>query len=431
LEQDPAAVWRAALAVLRAAVAAAGATAHDIAAIGITTQRTSVVVWDRRTGRPITPLVLWSDLRGLERAASLRAEGYFVAPQQAAAKLEGIVAEARAAAPHNADLAWGNIDSYLIFALSGGAAHVTDRSQAWPTGYLDLSTMGWNERLILHQDLNPDMFPRLADTWGALAVTAPDVLGAPVPIAADIADQQAALIAHGAAGAKVTYGTSATLDVATGAELVLKDMTAPPFVVSSVNGQTEFCLEGMVYTAGAALDWARAALRLGDPARFDALAASTPDTGGVWFLPALQGLGAPHGDAARRGALGGLSLGASRAQIARAALEGVAFRTREAVRHVRALAGQDLVAPLGVDGGLAGSDVFLQLQADLLNAPLQRHAIREATACGAAIAAGRGVGLLAAHDTGAFARYDRAFEPRIGPAEADSRYEAWRAAALG
>jgi len=148
-------------------------------------------------------------------------------------------------------------------------------------------------------------------------------------------------------------------------------------------------------------------------------------------LPALQGLGAPHGDAARRGALGGLSLGASRAQIARAALEGVAFRTREAVRHVRGLAGQDLAAALGVDGGLAGSDVFLQLQADLLSAPLQRHAIREATACGAAIAAGRGVGLIGASDTGAFARYDRTFEPRIGPDEAEGRYEAWRAAALG
>src|SRR5262249_27193068 len=151
----------------------AGCEAADLAAIGITSQRTSAMVWDRRTGRPLTPLALWSDLSGAERAAELRGQGYFVAPQQAAAKLERVVRGAG-----GGDLAWGNIDSYLIFALSGGAAHVTDRSQAWPTGYLDLATMGWNAALIAHQGLDPSMFPRLVDTWGKLATTAPAVLGA-------------------------------------------------------------------------------------------------------------------------------------------------------------------------------------------------------------------------------------------------------------
>ncbi|HLY78135.1 MAG TPA: FGGY family carbohydrate kinase, partial [Caulobacteraceae bacterium] len=369
LEQDPAALWRGALAVMRGALAGGGRKASDLAAIGITSQRTSAMVWDRRSGRPLTPLVLWSDLRGVDRAARLRGEGYFVAPQQAAAKLEAVVA---GAGPGK--LAWGNIDSYLIWRLSGGAAHVTDRSQAWPTGYLDLSTMGWNQALIAHQALDPAMFPRLADTWGPLAETNATVLGRPVPILADIADQQAALTAHRGEAAKVTYGTSATLDLGTGAALVLKDMSAPPFVVSSVGGKARFCLEGMVYTAGAALDWARGAMRLGTPGALDALAASVPDSGGVWFLPALQGLGAPRGDPARRGILGGLSLGASRAHIARAALEGVAFRTREVFEHVLALAERAPPPALGVDGGLASSDVFLQIQADLLGQPVRRHA---------------------------------------------------------
>jgi len=212
---------------------------------------------------------------------------------------------------------------------------------------------------------------------------------------------------------------------------MLRDMTAPPFVVSHVGGETRFCIEGMVYSAGAALDWVRGVMRLSDPAAFDRLAATTPDAGGPWFLPALQGLGAPHGDAARRGAFGGLSLSSDRRHLARAALEGVAFRTREVFEHVHAISGRAPPAALSVDGGLAGSDVFLQLQADLLGRPLRRHAIREATACGAAICAGRGVGLLGEPDAARFATYDRTFEPRIAAAEADARFAAWKAAAYG
>lgn len=431
LEQDPAAIWRAALAVMRGAMAAAGRSADDLAAIGVTSQRTSAMLWDRRSGRPLTPLALWSDLRGAERARTLRREGFMVAPQQAAAKLEALAAGLPAETAAHA--AWGNIDSYLIFRLTGGGAHVTDRSQAWPTGYLDLATMGWNETLVDHQRLDPALFPTLVDTWGPIGVAAPSVLGRSVPIAADIADQQAALTAHedGPGAVKVTLGTSATLDLATGAELVLRDMTAPPFIVSSVRGENRFCLEGMVYSAGAALDWIRSTMRLGDAAAFDAAAAATPDAGGVWFLPALQGLGAPYGDAARRGAVGGLTLAADRRQIARAALEGVAFRVREVFDHVHALAGRAPPAALGVDGGLAGSDVFLQLQADLLGRPVRRHALREATACGAAICAGRGVGLLGASDAGAFVAYDRTFEPRIGADEADARLAAWKKSVYG
>jgi glycerol kinase len=422
VEQDVDRVWLAARRVMSKALAAAGRAPADLAAIGVTTQRTSIVVWDRTSGKPLAPMVVWSDLRGAARSQDLLQAGFFLAPQQAAAKLESVIAGVEAS---GRDIAWGNIDSYLIWRLTGGGAHATDRSQAWPTGYLDLATMQWNERLIAHQGLDPGMFPTLVDTWGPIGMTSARVFGAAVPIAADVADQQSALIAHGET-AKVTYGTSATLDLSTGADLVFKSPTAPPFVLSSVGGQTRFCVEGMVLSAGSALDWLRAACGLGGHDRFEFLAASVEDAAGAAFLPAMQGLGAPYGDPARRAALTGLSPSVSAAHLARAGLEGVAFRLREAFEHVYGLTGAAPPEILGIDGGLSANETFLQIQADLLGRPLRRLAIPEATAAGAALAAARGIGLLSASDTGAFTRYDRTIEPRLSADEADCRFAAWR-----
>jgi glycerol kinase len=225
-------------------------------------------------------------------------------------------------------------------AADGGAVHATDRSQAWPTGYLDAATLAWNERLIAHQGLEALALPALVDTWGALGEAT--ALGAPVPLTAIVADQQSALMGQGCeapGAAKVTYGTSATYDVSTGAEMRLVGPTIPPFLVSSVQGETRFCVEGMIYAAGSALDWLRSTMRLGDHRRFAALAASVPDAGGAAFLPALQGLGAPHGDIRRRGLLTGLNTATTPGHLARAALEGIAFRVRELVDHVEARAG--------------------------------------------------------------------------------------------
>jgi glycerol kinase len=427
LEQDATAIWRAARRTIAQVLAAAGRTAGDLGAVGITSQRTSVVVWDRNNGQAVSPLVVWSDLRGLDRARDLREAGFMAAPQQAAAKLPDIVAATGLPADR---LAWGNIDSWLIFKLSGGAVHATDRSQAWPTAYLDLGSMGWNAALIAHQGLEALKFPDLVDTWGVMGRTSRAALGAEVPIAADVADQQSALIAH-AGQAKVTYGTSATLDVTTGAQLVFRSPQAPPFVQSSVNGSTIFCLEGMVYSAGAALDWLRRVAGLGHHGRFEALAASVADSAGVSFLPAHQGLGAPYGDAARRGGIGGLSLGTTPAHIARAAMEGVAFRVREVFDFIADMVPDGQPAVLGVDGGLSANDTFLQIQADLLGRPVRRHALREATAAGAALCAGLGAGLLASGDAGAFTAYDQTFEPRLSTDQAAGRLAAWKAAVYG
>lgn len=430
VEQDADAIFRKARRTLQVALAKARARPADLAAIGVTSQRTSLVVWDRNTGEPLTPLIVWSDLRGAKRAAELQAAGFPVAPQQAAAKLEEALREVEP----GCDLAWGNIDSFVIWKLTGGAAHVTDRSQAWPLGYLDLMTFGWNEALIALQDVGHCAFPTLVDTWGVMGTTSRRVLGAEVPIAADVADQQAALIGHDAEGAgagKVTYGTSGTLDVSTGAQFSYLGPSLPPFVLSSVGGQNAFCVEGMVISAGSALDWLRKTMRLGDHRRFNMLAGSVRDAGGAWFLPALQGLGAPHGDLAQRGTLGGLSLSVGPAQIARAAVEGLAWRVREAFDAI--YDGTQLPRPavLKVDGGLTASDALMQAQADALGLPVARHAHREATACGAAIAAGRGVGLLTPSDTAGFARYERTFEPAVSADETAARFTAWKAQAYG
>jgi glycerol kinase len=382
------------------------------------------VVWDRASGAALSPLVVWSDLRGVARARELGAHGYMLAPQQAAAKLEAIFAGVQAPP---ARLAWGNIDSYLIFRLTGGA-HLTDRSQAWPSGYLALPDLGWNEALIDHQGLERGAFPALVDTWGELAMTAPSVFGAAAPIAADIADQQSALIAHGAAPgtAKVTFGTSATFDLMTGRSFVFPSPGLPPLVVSSVAGKTDFCVEGMVLSAGSALDWLRGALCLGDQAAFGALAGSVGDSAGAAFLPALQGLGAPAGDPNRRAALTGLSTAVSRAHLARAGLEGLVFRVREIVEAVYAAVDFDYPQVLGVDGGLTRSEVFVQILADLVNRPVRRTSTPEATLLGAAKAAARGIGRP--EPVVAFAP---PVTPRLGPEEAAARFAAWRGQVYG
>ena len=408
----------------------AGRLPADIAAIGVTSQRTSVVVWDRMSGAPLSPLVIWSDLRGLERSAQLRAAGFFVAPQQAAAKLEQVLSSIDGAARlgRQGRLAWGAVDSYVIWKLSGGAAHITDASQAWPTGYLDPAATTWNPALMDYQGLDERLFPTLVDTWGAFAVTSPRVLGARIPICADIADQQAALIAHGdqPGRSKLTYGTSATLDLSTGAEFIYKSPASPPFIVSSVAGTTRFCLESMIISGGSALDWLRRACAMGGHARFEALAARVSDAAGAAFLPALQGLGSPYGDASCRGLLAGLNPQVSRAHLARAGMEGLAFRSREALEHLYSLTDFPLPEALCVDGGLAANDTFLQVLADMLGLPVCRHAILEATACGAAICAARGAGLLTSADVPGFVRYDRTFEPRIVADEARARFSRWR-----
>jgi glycerol kinase len=434
VEQDPREVWRRVEATIGEALAAAGRPASDLAAVGVAAQRSSIVIWDRASGEPLGPMIIWSDLRGTERSAELMAAGYLAPAIAAASKLETAIdaiedGRTRAAA---GELAWGTLDSYLVHRLSGGDLHVTDYSNAWSTGYLDFSTMrGWNEALIDFQGLSAKLFPTLCDTYGPLGQTSASALGAVVPIGAIVADQQSGMFAHGAfeAGAwKATYGTSAALMVSTGDTPILAPGLMPMLLVGR-GDQTLYSVEGMVISAGALLDWL--VRDLGLYSSVDELtnaAASVGGSDGVAIRPALQGLGAPYNDAANRAAIVGLSGASTSKQIARAAFESLAFRMREIAESVAAIDGIDVPDILPVDGGLAANDLFLQIQADLLGRPVTRHVELEATALGACIAAALGAGLASHNDVAPLTQTGKRFEPGIDSAEADARFAEWRSA---
>jgi glycerol kinase len=429
VEQDGAVVWEICRAVIAGALANAGRTIADVAAIGVTTQRASVVLWDRTTGEPVAPILIWSDLRGMEAYKALRAAGFISWPQVPSAKLPAAIALADRPV---GDLCWGTLDSYLVHRLSGGVAHVTDASCAWMTGYFDYAGgNGWDGALIAHQNLPESLFPRLVESWGPIAMTDAATMGAAVPITALIADQQAGMVAHGALarGAwKATYGTSGVLMAGTGDAPLSPHTSMPAEALAFAGGRRRFCIEGMVITTGSLIEWLCGPLGLfASPAALAAAARSVLDTGGVVMRPSLQGMGAPHGRFAARGLIGGMSFATTPAHIARAALQAIAFRFRDIADLIAAVPGLDVPEALPVDGGLAESGTMLQLQADVLQRPVRRHAVREGTAYGAALAAGLGAGLIGESDLPDFARYDAEFMPAIGRDEADAGYAKWSA----
>jgi len=431
-EQDPVELWKRVQEVVAEALSAAACRPEELAAVGVAAQRSSVIVWERSSGEPLFPMVLWNDLRGAERALELQSAGHLALPIAAVSKLEAVIdaiPRGRERA-RTGELAWGTLDSFLVHRLSGGTLHVSDYSNAWSTGYLDLSTRRtWNQALIDFQDLPLSLFPTLCDTYGEVGRTAAASIGAEVPVCAIVADQQSGMFAHGAwepGQWKASYGTSATLMVSTGDTPRLEGGLTPMLQFAR-EANTRFAVEGMVISAGALLDWLVDGLGLADSVE-DLIgeAAGLADAGGVALLPALQGLGAPHNDAERRAAIVGLRAASGPAQIARAALEGIAFRMREVVEQVEAMEGIEVPALLPVDGGLAASDAFLQIQADLLARPLRRPRETESTAIGAGLAAALGCGRLRAEDL-ALARVEgQSFEPAIPASEAARRFEAWR-----
>lgn len=432
VEQDPREVWKRVEGTIAAALSAAGRSAGDLAAIGVAAQRSSVVVWDRATGEALGPMILWSDLRGTERAAALTAAGHLAPAIAAVSKLEGALDDiengrARAA---KGELAWGTLDSFLVSQLTGGALHVTDHSNAWSTGYLDLAMMrGWNERLISFQGLDSSLFPTLCDTVGRLGVTASSSLGAEIPIGAIVADQQSGMFAHAAfrpGDWKASYGTSATLMLSTG-NTPARAAGLMPMLLAVERDETLFALEGMVISAGALLDWLVRDLGLhASVEQLSSAAASIGDSGGVAIRPALQGIGAPYNDPNRRAAIVGLSGATTNREIARAAFESVAFRIREIAEVAASIEGIELPEALPVDGGLAANDVFLQIQADLLGRPVARHVELEATALGACIAAALGTELASRSDLAPLTRTGRTFEPRIDAEQSAERFAEWR-----
>ena len=429
VEQDAAQLWSATETVIGHALSDAGIAPGAIAAIGITAQRGNVVVWDAKTGIPAAPLVSWQDTRGTARAAELIAQGFLVSHQMAVAKIEAVLdtIDRGRGRLRSRSLLWGNIDTYLAWRLSGGAIHAMDHGQACATGYYDYFTGAWNAALIESQALDVMALPELSETMRHFGDTAVGVFGAKCPITALVADQQSASLAEGCLNpgdAKTTFGTAAALEVNTGIELKIANGTYP-MVLWTRDGVRSFCIEGMVNTAGAMIDWAVSELGLAASATdLSRLAASVPNAGGAYVLPALQGLGAPHGDASRLAVIGGLSRATTSAHIAHAVLEGIAFRVRE-VRDATAAAVYS-PGPLRADGGASRSDTLMQLHADVMGIAVERLAFSEATALGAAIGAGIGAGLWSADHGAAHRRIDRTFEPRISADEREARFAQWQ-----
>ena len=442
VEHDPTEIWATQSGVLHEALAKAGAGPRDVAAIGITNQRETTVLWERATGRPVHNAIVWQDRRTAPMCDELRAAG--LAPLFAqktglvldayfsGTKLRWLLdhvdgARARAA---RGELAFGTIDAWLVWNLTGGRVHCTDASNASRTLLFDIHTGDWDDELLRILDVPREVLPAVVPSAGVCGDAVID--GVPVPIAGIAGDQQAALFGQACTSpglAKNTYGTGCFLLLNTGAHAVASRNNLLTTVAWRRPAGLDYALEGSVFIGGAVVQWLRDGLRIIDRApEVEALAASVPDNGGVYLVPAFAGLGAPHWDAYARGTITGLTRGATRGHIARAALESIAFQSADVLAAMEKDAGITL-SELRVDGGAAANDLLLQFQADILGVPVLRPQVLETTALGAAYLAGLAVGYWQSDaDVGANWRVDRRFEPALPAARAAELRAAWERA---
>jgi len=426
VEHDPDVIWNTALESSTEAMAQARVRPTDIAAIGITNQRETVVAWDATTGRAIGPTIVWQDRRTAARCQQLREEGAGARireitglpldPYFSATKVEWLLEhdpDVRAAASAGT-LRLGTIDSWLVHRMTGGAAHITDASNAARTMLFDIHAGAWSTEQCERFGVDPAWLPTVVDSSGLLATSNADAfLGISSPIAGIAGDQMAALFGQACLApgqAKSTYGTGAFVLVNSGSNAPASDALIST-VGWRIGGETSYALEGSVFTAGASVQWLRDGLQMIQSApEVQALAASVPDSGGVVLVPAFAGLGAPMWDADARAALLGVTRGTSRAHVARATLEGIAFRVRQLIEAMQSEG--TAVEELRVDGGMAKNDLFIQLQADVLGIPVTRPVNVETTGIGAAYLAAHGVGIHPTLDSVAEAwTADRTFEP--------------------
>jgi glycerol kinase len=428
VEEDPEEIWQSVLAAAEAALADAGVGAGELTALGIANQRETTLVWERGSGRPIYPAIVWQDRRTAERCAELPYElirertGLVPDPYFSATKLEWLLARADRPAQ---ELAFGTVDSWLIWKLTGGGVHVTDVSNACRTLLVGLETLDWDDELLELFGVPRELLPGIR--WSSEVVGEGRLLGADVPIAAVAGDQQAALFGQACfrpGEAKATYGTGGFVLVNSGS-----DGSPPPHgllrtAAACRPGERTYALEGSVFVSGAAIQWLREGLgALEDAAESSALAESLTGNDGVYFVPAFVGLGSPHWRREARGLICGLTQGSGRAQLVRAALEAMAYQTRDVIEAMPLR-----LEVLRADGGAAANPFLMQFQADILGLPVE-VAEREATALGAAALAGLAIGVWASTDeVAALHRPEARYEPRLAPAEVERLTAGWREA---
>ena len=443
VEQDPLEIWTATLAVLRQAMTQAGIEAGQLAGIGITNQRDTTLVWERATGKPVYNAIVWQCRRTAERietltpaqAESIRQKtGLIPDAYFSASKAEWILRHVPGAADQarRGELLFGTVDSWLLWNLTGGTLHATDETNASRTMLFDIHRRCWDEELLALFGLPAAMLPRVLPSSHLYGHTAPDLLGAPVPLAGVAGDQQAALFGQccwEAGAAKNTYGTGCFLLMHTGGRAITSRHGLLTTLAASDDTGGGYALEGSVFVAGAAIQWLRDELHILETAgQSERYCHECPDTGGVYLVPAFAGLGAPYWQPEARGMLVGLTRGSSRAVLVRATVESMAYQVRDVLEAMQQDAGLALQT-LRVDGGASANNFLLQFQADLLGADLIRPTCIETTALGAAYLAGLAVGFWA--DRAELARIWQAncrFVSRITPAARAQRLAGWRRA---
>lgn len=441
IEQDPNEIWHAAERMIKSALSKAGLAPADVSAIGITNQRATTVVWDNRNGDPVTRAIGWQDTRTAGRASELmpawgervyQRTGWALAPVYSALSLEWIFANIdRARRLADADrLAFGTVDSWLIYKLTGGTAHVISASNASVTGSFDLFENDWYTDWLDALSVPLQIYPSVCDDSGLLGTTDSQVFGAQVPIASAIADQHSALFAQGCIEpgmAKCTHGTGTFVDMTIGTTPVIDtDSGLTCQVAWRIGDETMYALEGYAGSTGAAVQWlcdGAGILDSADDSR--PVAASVADNGGVYFVPALTGLSAPYWDAYARGLIIGITPGTERGHLVRAALEGIVFSTRDFTDTMSQVSG-NCITQLAVDGGASVNDLLLQLQADQLGVPVVRPHNTEATSLGAALLAGLAVGTWNTPQQALATRQtDVTFHPLVDDSHRQADYASW------
>ena len=444
VEHDPLEIWRSQRDVAAQALAKAGLAPNDVAAVGITNQRETTVLWERSTGQPVANAIVWQDRRTASRCDALRQAGHeptftactgllldaYFSGTKLAWLLDN-VAGARERAKRG-ELAFGTVDSWLAWNLSGGRAHVTDVSNASRTLLFNIHTLDWDDVLLGILDIPRAVLPRVVPSSGVVATTSCDGLPTGIPLAGMAGDQQAALFGQAcyAPGmAKNTYGTGCFLLMNTGPRPATSRHRLLATVAWQRSGATSYALEGSVFIAGAAVQWLRDGLGIIErSADVEPFAASVPDAGGAFFVPALSGLGAPYWDPRARGTVVGITRGTTRAHIARATLESIACQSAELIEAMAADSGIGLTE-LRVDGGATANNLLMQMQADLLGVPVVRPTVTETTALGAAYLAGLACGFWKdeAEIASLWSR-DRMFEPNLPRDAAAARMSEWKRA---
>ncbi|MBX6341726.1 MAG: glycerol kinase GlpK [Thermomicrobiaceae bacterium] len=444
VEHNPEDIWNSQIEVARHVLENGGASASDVVAIGITNQRETTLIWERDTGKPVYNAIVWQDRRTAPICDQLRAAGWearirertglVIDPYFSGTKVKWLLdnVEGLRARAERGELAFGTVDTFLIYRLTGGKVHVTDYSNASRTLLFNIHNLDWDDDILRELNIPRALLPEVRPSSEVYGQTDPSIFGREIPIAGDAGDQQAATFGQACfeiGMAKNTYGTGSFMLMNIGEEPKPSASGLLTTIGWGLGGRITYCFEGSIFITGAAVQWLRDALQIiPNAAASEELAASVDSTGGVYVVPAFVGLGAPYWDPYARGTIVGLTRGSGRAEITRATLESVAYQTRDVLEAMQHDSGVEF-KELRVDGGMVANNFLMQFQADIIGKPVERPAVAETTALGAAYLAGLAVGFWKdEQDVTRNWQLDRRFEPQMSEEERDRLYRGWKRA---